>query len=433
MKQLKIAVFHNLPSGGAKRSLYTYIDYLTRHGHIVDVYIPSTANEEYLPLKKIATNMIEYEVKPSFFREQVYKMFSYVPAIFKRVSVKNVNKTQKQIAMDINNMDYDVVYVEQDQYTMTPIILQYLTKPTIYYCQQPIRKDEILTKINNQKPKSGIFHNSLIRPFTQYYINNVENNAYEEDYKYAQYATNILANSYFSHENILRSYGKNSYVSYIGVDTEKFKPLGLERDNFVMSVGTCIPPKGYDFLIRAVGKIPKEKRPELVIVGNSSDERWVAYLKQLAEKHDVNLDIMTMISDEDLIRLYNMARVVVYAPYLEPFGYVPLEAMACKTPVVGVKEGGLKETVIHNKTGLLTQRDEQDFADAIVKLTEDKKLWNRFSENGKAYVDSFWTLEHAGKRLLDNIMRIIDDDMVGHKSNTPQADVDEIVNQVKKQ
>ena len=41
-KQLKIAVFHNLPSGGAKRSLYTYIQYLTQQGHIVDVFIPSS-------------------------------------------------------------------------------------------------------------------------------------------------------------------------------------------------------------------------------------------------------------------------------------------------------------------------------------------------------------------------------------------------------
>ena len=149
-KQLKIAVFHNLPSGGAKRSLYTYIDYLTKKGHIVDVFIPSTANEDYLPLKDIATNMIEYEVKPSFFREKIYSIFSYVPAIFKKVSVKNVFKAEKKIAEDINQGDYDIVYCEQDQYTMTPIILKYLTKPTIYYCQQPVRRDEILNRVNDQ-------------------------------------------------------------------------------------------------------------------------------------------------------------------------------------------------------------------------------------------------------------------------------------------
>ncbi len=407
-KKLKIAVFHNLPSGGAKRSLYTYVDYLTQHGHIVDVFIPTTANEDYLPLKNVASNIIEYKVKPSFIREKIYSIFSYVPAIFKKVSVNNVMKTEKKIAEDLNDSGYDIVYCEQDQYTMTPVILKYLKIPTIYYCQQPIRKDLILTKVNDQKTKVGIFNHPLIKPFAEYYVDYVETRDYQRDLEFAQYSTNLLANSYFSHESILRQYGKNAYVSYIGVDTKMFKPLNLKRDNFVLSVGTCIPPKGYDFLIKSIAHIPKEERPELVIVGNSSDEGWVSYLKELAKEKEVELDILTMISDEDLIQLYNKAKLVVYAPYLEPFGYVPLEAMACGTPVVGVKEGGIRETVRHNKNGLLTQRDEKDFANAIIKLTNDEELWNKCSETGKKYVETFWTLEHAGERLLDNIYRVLD-------------------------
>ena len=115
-----------------------------------------------------------------------------------------------------------------------------------------------------------------------------------------------------------------------------------------------------------------------------------------------------MISDEDLIRLYNKAKLVVYAPYLEPFGYVPLEAMACGTPVVGVKEGGVRESVKHKITGLLAPRDEKLFAEAIVKLSEDKELWNKCSVNGVKYVHSFWTLEHAGERLLNHLYRVLE-------------------------
>ena len=188
-----------------------------------------------------------------------------------------------------------------------------------------------------------------------------------------------------------------------------FRPLYLERENYVLSVGTCIPPKGYDFLIRSISEIPKDIRPELVIVGNSSDELWVEYLKTFAEEKEVDLDILTQISDEELIKLYNRAQLVVYAPYLEPFGYVPLEAMACGTPVVGVKEGGLRESILHNKTGLLTQRDEKDFAKAVIKLIQDKQLWNRFSQTGIRYIDSVWTLEKAGERLLEHMYKILKD------------------------
>jgi glycosyltransferase involved in cell wall biosynthesis len=146
----------------------------------------------------------------------------------------------------------------------------------------------------------------------------------------------------------------------------------------------------------------------LVIVGNSSDEGWVNYLKKLADENAVDLTIQTMITDEDLVRLYNKAKAVVYSPYLEPFGYVPLEAMACGTPVVGVKEGGIKETVLHKKTGLLTQRDQKDFARAIELLFDDEVLWNNLSQTGVRYIDCFWTLEHAGKRLINNIERILE-------------------------
>ena len=210
-KQLKIAVFHNLPSGGAKRSLYTYIQYLTQQGHIVDVFIPETANEEYLPLESVANSVVKYDVKPSFFREKIYSIFSYVPAIIKRVSVNNVMETEKKIAEDLNDSGYDIVYCEQDQFTMTPVIFKYLTKPSIYYCAQPIRNEQILKKVNNQKTKAGIFNHPLIRPFANIFVNNVETRDYERDIEFAEYSTNLLTNSYFTHENILRQYGLPGY------------------------------------------------------------------------------------------------------------------------------------------------------------------------------------------------------------------------------
>ena len=393
-KQLKIAVFHNLPSGGAKRSLYTYIKYLTEKNHIVDVFIPDTANEDYLPLDSVASNIIVYPVKRSFFREKLYSIFSYVPAIIKKVSVNNVMNTEKQIAEELNESDYDIVYCEQDQFTMTPVILKYLKKKNVYYCQQPIRKEKILADVNNQKKKTGFFTKPIISSFANYFVNYIETRDYERDLEFSGYATNILANSYFSHESILRQYGKNAYVSYIGVDVNLFKAFGLKRENFVLSVGTCIPPKGYDFIIKSLANIPESQRPKFVIVGNSSDERWVQYLNELAEENEVKL---------------NKAKLVVYAPYLEPFGYVPLEAMACGTPVVGIREGGLKETILHNKTGLLTQRDEKEFAKAIVTLLNNDDAWEQFSNNGVKYVHSFWTLKDAGQRLEEHLRRIIEE------------------------
>jgi len=49
---MKIAVFHNLPSGGAKRALYSFVKYLTKSGHLVDVFVPSTADETFFTIER---------------------------------------------------------------------------------------------------------------------------------------------------------------------------------------------------------------------------------------------------------------------------------------------------------------------------------------------------------------------------------------------
>ena len=124
------------------------------------------------------------------------------------------------------------------------------------------------------------------------------------------------------------------------------------------------------------------------------------------------MEILSLIKDDELTLLYNKAELVVYSPYLEPFGLVPLESMACGTPVVAVKEGGVRETVIHKKTGLLIDRDEELFGEAITKmLSKDYRRYNMGINAVKA-VENYWTLDHAGERLLTHLNRVINKDYV---------------------
>jgi len=401
-EKLKIAIFHNLPSGGAKRALHGFVKYLSTSGHTVDLYIPETANEEFLPLEGMVRDMHVVPVKKSWFRSLVYSTFSYVPAIFKPISIKNVDQAEKAIAQTINQGDYDVVFSEQDQFVMAPYFLKYIEKPTVYYCQQPPRREKILEKISEDKRKKR-----LLEPLIKRYINHVIASEMNLDLKNVQYARYMIANSYYSHESILRSYGLNSYVSYLGVDVELFKPLGLPREDFVLSVGTCIPPKGYDFIINSLAQVDEKFRPKLIIVSNMGDEQWKDYLREMATGLGVDLEILRGIDDDKLVSLYNRAKMVLYAPYLEPFGLVPLEAMACGTPVVAVKEGGVRETVIHNENGFLTQRDEMLFAEAVTQLLDNEEKRIKLAQNALEMVQRDWSLESAGERLVDHLKRSI--------------------------
>jgi glycosyltransferase involved in cell wall biosynthesis len=115
------------------------------------------------------------------------------------------------------------------------------------------------------------------------------------------------------------------------------------------------------------------------------------------------------IANDALVALYNKAQLVLYAPYLEPFGLVPLEAMACGTPIVAVKEGGVRESVIHNKTGVLTERDEHIFAHAVIEVLSDKEKIRDMSQKAIRCTEDYWTVEKAGKRLTWHMNRVVDE------------------------
>ncbi|NJL59245.1 MAG: glycosyltransferase family 1 protein [Desulfobacteraceae bacterium] len=91
-----------------------------------------------------------------------------------------------------------------------------------------------------------------------------------------------------------------------------------------------------------------------------------------------------------MVRLYNEATAVIFAPLMEPFGLVVLESMACGTPVIGVREAGLRESIIDGETGILADRDEEELANAVLMLTESEELRNRLSRNAVSYVREKW-------------------------------------------
>ena len=82
--------------------------------------------------------------------------------------------------------------------------------------------------------------------------------------------------------------------------------------------------------------------------------------------------------------------------------------MACGTPVIVVKEGGVRESIIHNETGILTERDENMFGEAVTKLLLDKEKRQKIAQRGIEYINNFWTLEHAGERLFKHLNRVME-------------------------
>ena len=208
----------------------------------------------------------------------------------------------------------------------------------------------------------------------------------------------ILVNSYFSRESLLRAYGLDSTVCYLGVDTQLFVNHGYPRENFVVSVGQLFSNKNVEFVINAVAKIGAP-RPRLVWIANRREDSYYEQVRSLAETHRVTFEARASIDDNKLVDILNRATAMVYAPRLEPFGLAPLEANACGLPVVAVAEGGVRETIIDGVNGLLVQHQPQMMAHAVQRLAHDKDLAAQLSNNASKIVQEKWSVNSAVDRL----------------------------------
>src|SRR3990167_7573654 len=125
----------------------------------------------------------------------------------------------------------------------------------------------------------------------------------------------------------------------------------------VLSAGRLAWAKQHHLAIEAAGLIDAARRPRVVIAspGRTPGSGTVArFLTQLAQERGVELAIQHP-SQRELVRLYNQALAVIFVPVMEPFGFIATEAMACGTPVIGVREGGIRESGIDGQTGPLVK------------------------------------------------------------------------------
>jgi glycosyltransferase involved in cell wall biosynthesis len=206
----------------------------------------------------------------------------------------------------------------------------------------------------------------------------------------------ILVNSLYSRESVLRAYGLESTVCYLGIDDRKFKPTGERVESFVMGLGGLAFEKGPDRAIRALGCVDADKRPELVWVGNFSNTDYQRQLYELAANCGVRLTVKVRVSDAELVSLLSRTAMLLYTSRLEPFGLAPLEANACGAPVVCIAEGGVRESMVHGRTGLVVAGDDsRELGRAIECLIDNPSFAQKLRETSVDHVRSSWSLNRA--------------------------------------
>ena len=156
-----------------------------------------------------------------------------------------------------------------------------------------------------------------------------------------------------------------------GVDTAEFTPDGPvagrgDRPRLV-SLGRLVRRKGVDEVIEALRRVPAA---ELVIAGGVGDgDPDAARLRECARRAGVaeRVNIIGPVARHEVPALLRSADAVVCVPWYEPFGIVPLEAMACGRPVVASAVGGIQDSVVDQVTGLLVPPRRPDALAAALR------------------------------------------------------------------
>jgi glycosyltransferase involved in cell wall biosynthesis len=396
---MKIAVFHNVPSGGAKRALHEAVRRLSPR-HRIDVFTLSTADHEFADIRPWVANHNVTQFSPLPLFSSPFGRINNLTRILDLVRLKRVCGS---IARLVDSAGYDLLFAQPCRFENSSSVLRHVRRtPAAFYCQEPLR---VLYETPPPRPYMGqhAARRQLLDrldPFPGLYRSVLK----RRDRANLRSAGAVLVNSNFIRESVNSIYGRDAQVSYLGVDTEKFRPLRRNREPILLSVGSLTPLKGFDFLIRSVACLPAHRRPLLQIASNFEHPPERFFLEQLARELHVDLRLLSNITEEALVECYNAASLVIYAPIREPFGLVALEAMACGVPVVAVREGGIPETVIHEQTGLLVNRHEDEFAEAIACLLDQPALASRLGINGREHVTSRWTWNHAVANLEQSLL-----------------------------
>ena len=199
-------------------------------------------------------------------------------------------------------------------------------------------------------------------------------------------------------------------VIYHGIDHNIFRVIENPKvdfelpKKFILSVGSIEPRKNLIGLLKAYNLLPEDIKNsyKLILVGFSG---WKN--REIMDEINKNKNIIYLgyLSDEDLAKVYNLASLFVYPSFYEGFGFPPLEAMACGTPILISNKSSLPE-VGADAAIYCEPNDINDIKDKIIKILSDDKLKTTMIEKGLKQAQKF-TWEKSAKEHLELFKEVI--------------------------
>ena len=369
---MRIAIYYNLAFGGAKRVVFEHAKGLKKRNQ-VDVYTVNPQRDIFDP-SIYANTAYAYTFQHDNYKLPIVSRF--IRDYKKFFSLKIFNK---KIAKDIDKRGYDVVLVHPDRLTQAPFLLQFVKTPTVYYCQEPLRI--VYEYALRLKDKVGLLKH-LYEETIRIYLKRID----RENVRSAKYT---IATCCHIRERMIEAYDVYPKIVYCGVDDAVFRPMRIKKLHQVFYVGSPNSPvDGYDLVERAINFIPKQLRPRLQVVSWKKENG--ARLKE-----------------EELSVIYNQSIATLCTSKFETFGLVPLESMACGTPVIATKVSGHRETIVDGKTGYLVDFNPKEIAEKLIFIIKNPSIATSMGENARKHIENVFTWEKQIAILEKTLVELV--------------------------
>ena len=379
----KLAVFHNLPPGGGVNVAGGLLRELQPFFSIT-VHCPSGSCSLDVP------GTIPIRKWPFPEGRRLSGLRKLLAPLSLPARLRAFDALCCRIAREINSTA-EIVLVHNSMFVAAPPVLKYLTVPSVYFCYEFPRhlyEPELISRTGNGLSRF------LLSP-----LRGIEK---KMDGESAASADGIVTLSSWMKGRIADIYRLDASVVRPGVDTDYFciEENAVKKD-VVLSVGALWPFKGHRMAIDVISRIPPDSRPSLTVVADREYPGYGSDLERSAVLTGVDLDVRKEISNDELLQLYSSCRAVLCCGHNEPYGLVPLEAMACGLPVIAVGEGGFVDNIESGVNGILVNRDPHEMASVLEKVLLNDGLRRKLTLKGREFVTGKRTMKEAGRRLTE--------------------------------
>lgn len=202
----------------------------------------------------------------------------------------------------------------------------------ICYCHTPMRYAWDPSHLKDAGLTKGL--KSILAKLSLHYLRSWDTYS-------ASRVDHFIANSHFVARRIQKTYNRPAKVIYPPVDTSFFS-CHEQKENYYLTSSRLVPYKKIDLIVDAFAQMPHTK---LLVIGDGPEAN------KIKQKAKANIEFLGYQPNDVLRHHLQHAKAFVFAA-LEDFGILPIEAMACGTPVIALNKGGTAETVLDHKTGV---------------------------------------------------------------------------------